>query len=396
MNDPCFSFKKKLLVKSMSNYLVQPAITKSRYVLFPIRRHDVWALYKKAVGCFWIAEEIKLVQDRDDWEHRLNDDERFFISNILAFFSSSDSIIQENLAMNFIAELEGETEFINFYSYQLYSEGIHSETYSLLIDTLIRDPREKERIFNAMDTIPCIGRKANWARKWIYGSADAATAETTTVVPEMDRSFYDQMMGLIRERGQLEDMRTIRLIRTVRETVGMPANSMPFPIRVAAFAAVEGIFFSGSFCAIFWLKSRGLMPGLGFSNELISRDEGLHTDNACLLFSYLIHKPDQVVIHELIREAVAIETEFITESIPVRLIGMNADLMTTYIQFVADRLLIQLGYEKIWNAENPFTFMEAISLAPKTNFFEGKVSQYVKDGIGKTEEENQVGFTDDF
>jgi len=384
----------------MSHYLVQPTTTKSRYVLFPIRRHDVWALYKKAVGSFWIAEEIQLSQDCDDWTNRLTDDERHFISNIWAFFSSSDSIIQENLAMNFITELEGETEFINFYSYQLYSEGIHSETYSLLIDTLIRDPREKDRIFNAMDTIPCIGRKAGWARKWIYGAAGGASDTVTTFASESDRMFHDQMMGLIRDRAggadPLNDMRTVRLMRTVRETVGLPSNSMPFPIRVAAFAAVEGIFFSGSFCAIFWLKSRGLMPGLGFSNELISRDEGMHTENACLLFSYLIQKPEESIIHELIREAVMIETEFITESIPVRLIGMNADLMTVYIQFVADRLLLQLGYSPLWNVQNPFSFMEAISLAPKTNFFEGKVSQYMKDGIGKSAAENQIGFTDDF
>lgn len=375
----------------MSNYLTQPSIQKSRYVLFPIRRHEVWRLYKRAVASFWTAEEINLSQDNEDWNTKLTNDEKYFISNILAFFSSSDSIIQENLAMNFIAELEGETEFINFYSYQLYSEGIHSETYSLLIDTLIQDPREKDRIFNAMDTIPCINKKANWARKWIYGSPESITFQS-----ENDQHFYDQMMGLIHQNTNMDDMKTIRLIRTVRETVGLPANSMPFPIRVAAFAAVEGIFFSGSFCAIFWLKSRGLMPGLGFSNELISRDEGMHTDNACLLFSYLIHKPDQSIIHELIREAVAIETEFITESIPVRLIGMNADLMTIYIQFVADRLLLQLGYDKLWNVQNPFPFMEAISLTPKTNFFEGKVSQYVKDGVGKSQDDNQIGFTEDF
>ncbi|KAL2221771.1 putative ribonucleotide reductase small subunit RnrA [Thermoascus aurantiacus ATCC 26904] len=297
-----------------------------RFVLFPIKYHEIWQMYKKAEASFWTAEEIDLSKDLHDWNNRLNDDERYFISHVLAFFAASDGIVNENLVERFSAEVQV-PEARCFYGFQIMMENIHSETYSLLIDTYIKEPKQRAYLFEAIDTIPCIRKKAEWAIKWIQDK------EAT------------------------------------------------FAQRLVAFAAVEGIFFSGSFAAIFWLKKRGLMPGLTFSNELISRDEGLHTDFACLLFSHLNHRPSKEIVQNIITDAVAIEQEFLTEALPVNLLGMNAKLMCQYIEFVADRLLVALGNKKYYNVTNPFDFMDNISLSGKTNFFEKRVGDYQKAGV---------------
>ncbi|WP_207433488.1 ribonucleoside-diphosphate reductase small subunit [Sabulibacter ruber] len=310
----------------------------NRFVLFPIQNDAVWQMYKKAEASFWTAEEIDLSPDLKDWE-KLNDGERHFISHVLAFFAASDGIVNENLAINFMQEVQM-PEARCFYGFQIMMENIHSETYSLLIDTYIKDPQEKDRLFNALETVPCVQKKGEWALKWI--------------------------------------------------------NSENFTERLIAFAAVEGIFFSGSFCSIFWLKKRGLMPGLTFSNELISRDEGLHTDFACLLYSMLVNKLPEERVHTIIRDAVSIEQEFVTDALPVDLIGMNAKLMTQYIEFVADRLLVALGYTKIYNATNPFDFMEMISLQGKTNFFEKRVGEYQKAGVMADRNDNVFSLDEDF
>ena len=298
---------------------------KDRFVLFPIRHDEVWKMYKKAEASFWTAEEIDLSHDQKDWE-RLNDKERHFVKHVLAFFAASDGIVNENLAVNFIREVQI-PEARCFYGFQIMIENIHSETYSLLIDTYIKDAAEKEKLFHAMETVPCVTKKAEWALRWIS---------------KKNSSFAE---------------------------------------RLVAFAAVEGIFFSGSFCSIFWLKKRGLMPGLSFSNELISRDEGLHCDFACLLYNMLEGKLSTERIQEIIGDAVAIEKEFVSEALPVDLIGMNSKLMCQYIEFVADRLLVALGYHRLFNATNPFDFMELISLQGKTNFFEKRVGEYQKAGV---------------
>lgn len=295
-----------------------------RFVLPIARKNEIWKFYKKALASFWTAEEIDLHQDITDWT-KLNDNERWFISHVLAFFSSSDGIVNENLAARFMKEIQL-PEARCFYGLQIAIENIHSETYTLLIDTYIRDVKEKERLLDAMETIPCIQKKATWALKWI-------------------------------------------------------TNSASFAERLVAFSCVEGLFFSGSFCAIFWLKKRGLMPGLTFSNELISRDEGLHCDFACLLYSMLETKLPKSTIENIVKEAVDYEKEFVTDALPVNLIGMNAKWMTEYIEFCADRLVYALGYEKIYNAKNPFDWMELISLQGKTNFFEKRVAEYQKPGV---------------
>lgn len=310
----------------------------NRFVLFPIQHDEVWQMYKKAEASFWTAEEIDLSQDQKDWEN-LNDGERHFISHVLAFFAASDGIVNENLAINFMQEVQL-PEARCFYGFQIMMENIHSETYSLLIDTYIKKQSEKDYLFNALETVPCVKRKGEWALKWI--------------------------------------------------------NSEKFVERLIAFAAVEGIFFSGSFCSIFWLKKRGLMPGLTFSNELISRDEGLHCDFACLLYSMLNDKLPESRVHEIIRDAVEIEQEFVTDALPVDLIGMNAKLMSQYIEFVADRLLVSLGCSKIWNSTNPFDFMEMISLQGKTNFFEKRVGEYQKAGVMGDKDKNVFSLDEDF
>jgi len=297
---------------------------KNRFVLFPIQHDDIWEYYKKAEASFWTAEEIDLSQDLKDWGN-LTDGERHFVSHVLAFFAASDGIVNENLAENFVSEVQY-TEAKFFYGFQIAIENIHSETYSLLIDTYIQDNKEKDRLFNAIDTLPFVKKKADWALRWI-------------------------------DEGS-------------------------FAERLIAFAAVEGIFFSGSFCSIFWLKKRGLMPGLSFSNELISRDEGLHCDFACLLYNnHVVNKLDPGVVSKIIMSAVEMEKEFVTEALPVGLIGMNAELMCQYIEFVADRLLMEVGCTKHYNVENPFDFMELISLQGKTNFFEKRVGEYKKAGV---------------
>jgi len=297
----------------------------NRFVIFPIKYPDIWQFYKKAEASFWTAEEVDLSKDLEHWD-KLKKEERHFISHVLAFFAASDGIVNENLVERFSKEVQiPEARF--FYGYQIAIENIHSEMYSLLIDTYIKDVKEKGFLFNAIETMPCVKLKADWALKWI---AD-------------DDSTYGE--------------------------------------RVVAFAAVEGIFFSGSFASIFWLKKRGIMPGLTFSNELISRDEGLHCDFACLMFKHLVNKPSQERIYEIITDAVSIEQNFLTEALPVALIGMNGDLMKQYIEFVADRLLVELGCDKYYNKENPFDFMEHISLEGKTNFFEKRVGEYQKMGV---------------
>lgn len=309
----------------------------NRFVIFPLQHKDIWQKYKDAEHSFWTAEEIDLAQDLNDWENKLNDDERYYIKNVLAFFAASDGIVNENLAENFVAEVQyPEAKF--YYGFQIMMENIHSETYSLLIDTYIKDSDERDHLFNAIETVPSVKKKAEWALKWI--------------------------------------------------------ESDSFAERLIAFAAVEGIFFSGSFCAIFWLKKRGLMPGLTFSNELISRDEGSHCEFAVLLHNdHVINKVPKERIKEIICDAVDIEKEFISESLPVSLIGMNSDLMKQYIEFVADYWLVELGCPKVYGVENPFDFMDMISLQNKSNFFEKRVSEYQKPSDQKIDFDN---LDDDF
>jgi ribonucleoside-diphosphate reductase beta chain len=314
---------------------------KNRFVIFPIKHHDIWEFYKSMEASFWTAEEIDLSQDLNDWNNKLSDDERYFIKHILAFFAASDGIVNENLAENFVNEVQyAEAKF--FYGFQIMMENIHSETYSLLIDTYVKDEAEKDDLFNALEVFPAIKKKADWALKWI--------------------------------------------------------DSDSFAERLIAFAAVEGIFFSGAFCSIYWLKKRGLMPGLTFSNELISRDEGVHCDFAVHLHNHhLINKVSKERIRTIIVDALNIEREFITESLPVSLIGMNAVLMTQYLEFVADRLLVELGCEREYNTANPFDFMDMISLQGKTNFFEKKVAEYQKSGVMNTDNDAQkISFDADF
>jgi ribonucleoside-diphosphate reductase beta chain len=312
---------------------------KERFVLLPIKYPKVWEMYKKHEQSFWTAEEIDLHPDLHDWDNKLNNDERHFIKHVLAFFAASDGIVNENLAVNFMSEVQI-PEARCFYGFQIMMENIHSETYSLLIDAYIKDPAEKRYLFNAMETVPCVKKKAEWALKWI-------------------------------ENGS-------------------------FAERLVAFAAVEGIFFSGSFCSIFWLKKRGLMPGLSFSNELISRDEGLHCDFACLLYGMLENKLSKERVVEIIKDAVVNEHEFVTDALPVSLIGMNSKLMCEYIEFVADRLLQSLGCEKVYNTNNPFDFMEMISLQGKTNFFEKRVSEYKKSGVNQATDTQVFKLDEDF
>lgn len=311
-----------------------------RFVLFPIVHQDIWHYYKKSEANFWTAEEIDLEADLVDWNSKLNDDERHFVKHVLAFFAASDGIVNENLAENFVREVQY-TEAKFFYGFQIMMENIHSETYSLLIDTYIKDSAEKSYLFKAIDTLDCVKKKADWALRWIKNGS--------------------------------------------------------FAERLVAFAAVEGIFFSGSFCSIFWLKKRGLMPGLSFSNELISRDEGLHCDFACLLYNaHIVNKLPKQRILDIITNAVEIEKEFIIDALPVKLIGMNSDLMAQYIEFVADRLLVELGNEKVYNVSNPFDFMEMISLQGKTNFFEKRVGEYQKAGVMSGKENQNFTLDADF
>ena len=313
--------------------------TDNRFVLFPIKYDEIWHMYKKAVASFWTTEEIDLSADLVDWP-TLKEDEQHFIKHVLAFFAASDGIVNENLVMNFMQDVTI-PEARCFYGFQIAIENIHAETYSLLIDTYIKEPVEKDKMFNAIETLDCVKKKANWAMDWIE-------------------------------------------------------QSPSFAHRLVAFAAVEGIFFSGSFCSIFWLKKRGLMPGLSFSNELISRDEGLHCDFACLLYSMLDNKLSTQELYSIICDAVEVEKEFVTDALPVSLIGMNAEMMNQYIEFVADRLILSLGYPKVYHAENPFPWMEMISMQGKTNFFEKRVSEYQKAGVMASKEDQTFRLDADF
>jgi len=324
----------------MSKTLIEPllVVDANRFVMFPIFHQDIWLMYKKQIDCFWRVEEIDLSKDMTHWEG-LTKEEQFFISMILAFFAASDGIVLENLATRFMNEIQL-SEARAFYGFQIAMENIHSECYSMLIETYIKDAVEKDKLFNAISNFPCIKKKADWAQKWIHD------------------------------------------------------NRSSFATRLVAFACVEGIFFSGAFCSIFWIKKRGLMPGLTFSNELISRDEALHCEFAILLYSKLNKKIQKQRFHELIKEAVEIETEFICSALPCRLIGMNSILMTQYIQYVADRLCVQMGYPKIFKVTNPFDFMELISLESKSNFFERKISEYAL--ADKSNSTNAFEFTDEF
>ncbi len=322
---------------------VEPILqeNENRFVIFPIKHHDIWEWYKKMEASFWTAEEIDLHQDLTDWNTKLTEDEKYFIKHILAFFAASDGIVNENLAENFVNEVQySEAKF--FYGFQIMMENIHSETYSLLIDTYVKDDVEKDRLFKAIEVFPAIKKKADWALRWI--------------------------------------------------------DSDSFAERLIAFAAVEGIFFSGAFCSIYWLKKRGLMPGLTFSNELISRDEGVHCDFAVHLLNHqFVNKVPPARIKEILLDALTIEREFITESLPISLIGMNAKLMTQYLEFVTDRLLQELGLEKEFNVTNPFDFMDMISLQGKTNFFEKRVGEYQKAGVLNSEDqETKISFDADF
>ena len=326
----------------MNNTINEPILVENpnRFVLFPIEHNDIWAYYKKSEASFWTAEEIDLNQDISDWENKLNDNERHFIKHVLAFFAASDGIVNENLAENMVREVQY-TEAKFFYGFQIMMENIHSETYSLLIDTYIKDPKEKQYLLSAIDTIDCVKEKADWALRWISNGS--------------------------------------------------------FAERLIAFAAVEGIFFSGSFCSIFWLKKRGLMPGLTFSNELISRDEGMHCDFACLLYNeHIKNKLSKDTIRQIITDAVEIEKKFVTDAIPVALIGMNAELMCQYIEFVSDRLLVSLGNDKVYNVENPFPWMDMISLQGKTNFFEKRVGDYQKAGVMAEKDKQVFSLEEDF
>lgn len=320
----------------MENSKMEPLLApqNNRFTLFPIKHEDIWKMYKKAEASFWTAEEMDLSKDKNDWDNKLTDSEKCFIKNILAFFAGSDGIVGENLLENFSTEIQI-PEVRCFYGFQIAIENIHAEVYSLLIEKFITDRHEKDKLFNAITEIPCIQEKANWALKWF--SRESSYAE-----------------------------------------------------RLVAFAVVEGIFFSGSFCAIFWLKKRGLMPGLTFSNELISRDEGMHTDFAVLLYSKLQHKLSTERIYEIVKEAVAIEKSFISDSISCAMIGMNTNLMNQYIEYVSDRIVYQLGYKKIFNSKNPFDFMQLISMENKTNFFEKRVGEYSLANV-KVSDEDDIG-----
>ena len=315
-------------------------VNENRFVLFPIQYSDIWNMYKKAEASFWTSEEIDLAHDNRDWD-KLTPNEQHFIKHVLAFFAASDGIVNENLAMNFSNEIQV-AEIRCFYGFQIAIENIHSETYSLLLDTYIKDPNEKSNLFNAIKTIPCIEAKAKWAMRW------------------------------------------------------MDKNQASFATRLVAFACVEGLLFSGSFCAIYYLKKRGLMPGLCFSNSLISRDEGLHCDFACLVYSKIVKKLPQQAIYDIVTSAVDVEKAFITDALPVELIGMNSNLMKQYIEFIADRLIDALGYEKLYHSTNPFDWMDMISLQGKTNFFENRVAEYAKAGVGVDNTEQVFALDADF
>jgi len=328
-----------------------------RYTVFPIKHHNLWKFYKQHLSTFWTAEEIKLSDDLVDWNEKLNENEKFFIKNILAFFAASDGIVNENLVVNFYNEVQI-PEARQFYSVQMMLEAIHAETYSLLIDTYISNTEEKNKLFNAVETIPAVKRKADWAIKWI---------EQGSALQQMIPEKHMEWLKFLENSDEYQDQ---QLNPKIIEALQFITNEKPsFAQRLLAFICVEGIFFSGSFCAIYWLKSRGLMSGLGTANSFIAKDEALHASFAIELYNMIEDRLDEKIVHAVFKEAVEIEKEFITESLPVSLIGMNCNLMSQYIEMVADRWLVLLGYSKIYNTQNPFPFMEMISLNEKVNFF---------------------------
>jgi ribonucleoside-diphosphate reductase beta chain len=356
-----------------------------RYTVFPIKHHNLWKFYKQHLSTFWTAEEIKLSDDLVDWNEKLNENEKFFIKNILAFFAASDGIVNENLVVNFYNEVQI-PEARQFYSVQMMLEAIHAETYSLLIDTYISNTEEKNKLFNAVETIPAVKKKADWAIKWI---------EQGSALQQMIPEKHMEWLKFLENSDEYQDQ---QLNPKIIEALQFITNEKPsFAQRLLAFICVEGIFFSGSFCAIYWLKSRGLMPGLGTANSFIAKDEALHASFAIELYNMIEDRLDEKIVHAVFKEAVEIEKEFITESLPVSLIGMNCNLMSQYIEMVADRWLVLLGYSKIYNTQNPFPFMEMISLNEKVNFFENTVTNYQRANVGSTQEERQISFDcDDF
>jgi ribonucleoside-diphosphate reductase beta chain len=353
-----------------------------RYTVFPIKYNNLWEFYKKHISTFWTVEEVSLTDDLNDYNNKLSDNERFFIKNVLAFFAASDGIVNENLVLNFYNEIQI-PEARQFYTVQMMIESIHSEQYSLLIDTYVLDVAEKNKLFNAVENIPAVKRKAEWALKYIE--------EGSTIVESIPQDVMD-VIKKIKADSSISDVSLLDYFTKERPS---------FAQRLLAFILVEGVFFSGSFCAIYWLKSRGLMPGLATANEFISRDENLHAEFAIELYKMLSENDpafrlSEEVVHAIVKDAVQIEQEFITESLPVSLLGMNCKMMSQYIEYVADRWLIMLNYKKIWNVENPFGFMEMLSLTTKENFFETKTSQYKRAGVGDSVEDMKIGFDDDF
>jgi ribonucleoside-diphosphate reductase beta chain len=355
-----------------------------RYSVFPIKYPNLWKFYKDHAATMWFVEEVRLSDDLVDWNEKLTDNERFFIKNVLAFFAASDGIVNENLMVNFYNEVEI-PEARSFYTIQMMIESIHSEQYAVLIDTYIMDSSEKARLFNAIETIPAVKKKADWALKWIHeGSA------LYKMIPEEHMKSLEFLHNVNKHERELST--------EINEALEFITRERPsFAQRLLAFVCVEGIFFSGSFCAIYWLKNRGLMPGLATANQFISRDENLHASFAIELYNMLQNRVSQDDVFTIFREAVDIEKEFITESLPVSLIGMNCNLMTQYIEYVADRWLVLLGYEKLYNTQNPFGFMELISVNTKTNFFESDNSSYRRSNVGQTEADRELVFdSDDF
>lgn len=351
----------------------QSSTLSEKYTIFPIQYKNLWKLYKQHVGTFWTVEEVHLTEDITDWELKLTENEKFFIKNVLAFFAASDGIVNENLVLNFYNDVEI-AEARAFYTIQMLIESCHGEQYSLLIDTYVKDHYEKGRLFNAIENIPAIKKKADWVLKWMSQSTSSRIPqETLEIIKALHASGTKGLDFFVRERPS-------------------------FAQRLVAFIFVEGIFFSGSFCAIYWLKNRGLMPGLSKANNFISRDENLHTEFAIELYHTIVKTPlDQALVHSICKEAVDIEKEFITASLPVSLIGMNCGLMSNYIEYVADRWLVLLGYNKLYNTENPFVFMELISLQSKVNFFERTNSDYQKSSVGQSVEDRAIVFdSDDF
>lgn len=352
----------------------------ARYTVFPINYPTLWDFYQKHAGTIWFPAEVKLHDDIADWNNKLTNNEKSFLKNVLAFFAASDGIVNENIVQNFYNEVQI-PEARQFYAMQMLIEAVHSEQYALLIDTYVSNTDEKSRLFNAIENIPAIKRKAQWAIKWIE--------EGSTLQQYIPQHYLETLKNIEENNGTLDDK--------AKEALNFITRKRPsLAQRLLAYVCVEGIFFSGAFCAIYWLKSRGLMPGLATANQFISRDENLHAEFAVELYKLLGQRLDTETVHAVFREAVDIEKEFITESLPVSLIGMNNNLMATYIEYVADRWLTLLGYPKIYKASNPFPFMELLSLNEKVNFFEGVNTQYSRSNVGTKEEDREIAFDADF